>query len=129
LVGWKTEGATWKGILERHFQTCKSKCTNQSRRVKNINTYTCTLKFSKIIERKTKNVQNTKPKRKFFIEKNNFYVHIKTNVVTNTLTIWTLRVSILTYFFAMNSKQKQLKRQNNYAINVKNKNKNAQYLN
>lgn len=63
-------------------------------------------------------MQNTKPKRKFFIEKNNFYVHIKTNVVTNTLTIWTLRVSILTYFFAMNSKQKQLKRQNNYAINL-----------
>jgi hypothetical protein len=56
--------------------------------------------------------------RKFFIEKNNFYVHIKTNVVTNTLTICTLRVSILTYFFAMNSKQKQLKRQNNYAINL-----------
>lgn len=81
--------------------------TNQSRRVKNINIYTCTLKYSKIIERKTKNVQTTKPKRKFFIEKNNFYVHIKTNVVTNTPTIWTLRVSILTYFFAMNSKQKK----------------------
>jgi len=56
--------------------------------------------------------------RKFFIEKNNFYVHIKTNVVTNTPTICTLRVSILTYFFSMNSKQKQLKHQNNYAINM-----------